>query len=270
MNKKLFAFTALLAFAATACTLSSLPIIGVPPTPTQTAIPTKTVAPSATPNATATQAAILKVTKTAEAEAEQKALIASALADIHALGIDNPSGGLVWYDDQAENLTVTDYGTWTYQTIADGHEFSNFIMKVDIQWISTSGLAGCGINFRSDHKDLDVASFYNVFFLRLSGLPSWSLDYYKDGQGESTLTWNTSSLIKVANGAVNTYYIVADGPRIDIYAQGKRLGSATSEKLVDGLIQIVAEQESGSTTCTFDNLWIWSLDPVDAPPSSAT
>jgi len=50
-----------------------------------------------------------------------------------------------------------------------------------------------------------------------------------------------------------------EGTTFTAYVNGTRLGRAVDSKLSEGRIAFFAWQESGETTCTFDNTWIWDL-----------
>jgi len=44
---------------------------------------------------------------------------------------------------------------------------------------------------------------------------------------------------------------------LQVYANGDRLGAFTDKTLSEGIVAYMAWQESGQTTCTFTNSWLW-------------
>jgi hypothetical protein len=209
--------------------------------------------PTATPDVKATRTAVAQVT-----EAALSAMIKSELEKMEL-----PSEGrLAWVSSEIESLTVTEYYAQDFHPVNSAIGYKNFILKTDITWNSTSGLAGCGIAFRADTFPLNKSSFFSIFLVRLSGAPAWQIEYYKDGDFTANLTGNTqfTKIIDVKPGATNTYYLVVNGDQITLFANGKRLGSATANQLDhEGYLAWYVHQESGKTTCSFNHGWLWEL-----------
>lgn len=236
--------------------------------PTETPLPTATaIPPSATPQPTATATFTPpptatpdhKATETAIAQATQAALSVEVKKELEELGLPT-EGSLAWVGKSPESITLTQYAQTEYSLI-DSEEFANFVMKVDVGWSSASGLAGCSIYFRSSGKSLERAFTYEFATLRLSGAPAWDFQYLENGRFVHSITGKPkfNNAIDVAQDAVNTYVVVADGDTLTVYANGIRMGSGTSTKRESGVISWGAFQESGETTCTFDNAWVWRL-----------
>ncbi len=229
-----------------------VPTLTPTPTETPTPVPTNTPTPTATPNKTATAAVLATQTQTA--------LVAQFTKEMADYEITLDKGNLIFYDKYGTSITMDAYGQSFYDDSVTGDiNVANFIIKVDIAWESKTGLAGCGIIFRSD-SNISKGDQYTFETLRLSGVPAWDIIYNKLGKFNANITGiKYSNQIDLKNGAVNTYVIVADGSKFTIYANGGKMGSAENKALTEGILAFMGFQESGQTTCTFSNIWVWQL-----------
>lgn len=255
---------ALIAMSLIACgttAFASEPTATKPPTETSvppTATPMPTITPTATPVPTATPN--FKATKTAVAQATEQAQIAKIKTELEALGLPT-AGSLGWFSAEPDRIGLTEYNSSYYNSIVNGKKFSNFVLKVDISWFSKSGLAGCGVIFRADSPSIEAANHYEFVTMRLAGAPAWEFEYYDKGIFTTNLSGKTqySKNIEIANGSSNTYYLVVDGDNMSVYAKGKLLGKATSSEISTGSLAWFGFQESGETSCSFKNAWLWVL-----------
>ena len=225
----------------------------IPPTVTPTLTPAPSLTPTATPNYLATQEAMLQATKT-----EKEARVKKEMAKLD-LAVEK--GRLAWVSSAPVTLSTTDYGRMVYDYIDASKEYANFIFKTDVSWISKSGLAGCGVTFRMSSSDVGTASMYDFFAIRLSGVPAWDFTYYENGRFKTDLMGKTQvdRVIDLSQGGTNTFVVQADGNKLTAYANGKRLGTATFDRLKSGSLAWFVSQESGETSCTFSNAWLWEL-----------
>jgi hypothetical protein len=223
------------------------------PTATPTPPPTNTPTPTATPNRTATAAA--KATQTAES------IITIIKNDLEPYQISIDQGRLAFYDKDGTTINAEGYNMYYYDDQFTGDlDLANFIIKMDIGWQSTTGLAGCGLIFRSG-DDIEKDPQYVFETIRLSGVPAWDIVYLINGEFESYVTNKVrySYEIDLKQGAVNHYVIVVKENQMTVYANGKEIGSGQNDSLTHGRFAFKAWQESGNTTCTFSDLWIWEL-----------
>jgi hypothetical protein len=271
-------FVAGLALVAVLIASLGCGLAGAPPTPTQTPSPaptetatppptaTQTVTPSplpsATPTATITPSPTPQLTKTAAARA-QKTIIAMAqrmAADLDPLGITLDQGRLGWFQTHQEEIDM--YEPKVYYELSPDQTVTaaNFIFSSEITWESSGGLAGCGLVFRVD-GDIIRGEQYHLLTIRLSGYPGWDIEYWKDGYWQSTLNGRsmTSKAIDQSQGSTNQIVLVADGGTFTVYANGDRLGRVLGPALKEGKLGFIGFQDSGNTTCLFDNSWIWIL-----------
>lgn len=224
------------------------------PEPTFTPLPTNTSTPepTATPDAAATQAA--KVTETA----------ASVLAELDDyLGTDSgvpyQDGHLIWQQSESQTLKLT--GPDNGFLAIKGVEAGDFIFKADVTWQAT-GLLICGAVFRSE-ANLEKGKQYMFSYLRLSGLPAFSIDVNQYGRYQSTVSdFRTSGALDLGNGAKNQYIIVAQDNKFTVYINRVEEGSYfdSSKQRSDGALGFFGAQDSGKGTCEFENAWVWSLD----------
>jgi hypothetical protein len=248
---------------------ATLPPTDTPvPTATNTPQPTDTPAPTATntplPTATATNTPTatqdLGATATAEATRVLGALIQDIDKELQTVGLSTKVGKLGWVQSEANTIKVRDYNTYIVDPLDKDNSYSDFILRVDITWDSTSGLAGCGLIFRSG-DDIINSKQYQFNTIRLSGYPGWDVELWDFGKWKSTVTGDVraSSAINLQSGSTNEYLVIVKGPTATFYGNGKKIGDVTVSSISTGKTGLIAWQESGATTCTFENAWIWDL-----------
>lgn len=222
------------------------------PTETPTPVPTDTPVPTATPDRTATASV--------RATAEYEAVLERIIDDLLPYELSVSEGQLAWYSKEPITLRLTGYNVYDYEMIGKKLSLANFIFKTDITWDSKTGLMTCGLAFRVK-SDVENGPHYLFQTLRLSGLPAWDIEYWNFGNFDHNVTGRvrTSAVIDQKAGATNHYVVVANKTLLTVYANGQRLSNAESTKLIEGMLAFFATQESGESTCKFDNTWIWAL-----------
>lgn len=259
MKKNIFAsMLMLLLSSALACNLASSAVEALSPTntpkPTKTDIFLPTLAPLTNSQKTATAEA--------RAAKEMASILEMVAPDFELIGYSPEIGELAFEASRDYPLVIDAVNAYTYDEIRyTDNNFANFILSFDVEWDSETGLAGCGVIFRSG-PDVEADPMLRFDMLRLSGLPAWRLMHIKYNQIQGFIGGqsNTSSSIKLGAGTTNHVVMVADGTAISVYVNGDRLikGDAP-ERLKDGMIALIAWQDSGETSCDFDNLWVWEL-----------
>lgn len=226
-----------------------------PPAPTDTPVPTDTPEPTATatPDLTATAAA-----QTTQAAAEA---ITKIDTELQKYDLSTKEGYLGWTSSGPTSLKVDSYNAYDILFISQDLKAKDFVMQADVTWDSTGGLAGCGFVFRAE-ADAKKGSHYRFLTIRLSGFPGWDIEHWDFGNWQRTITGNqvqTSRAINQEQGATNTYVLIAKGNQFTTYANGDRLRLSNDSKLTEGLLGLIVFQESGKTTCKFENGWVWVL-----------
>lgn len=237
--------------------LTSTPItiqVTATPEPTNTPEP-----PTATPTITSTPDKTATVAAAATEEMEAK--MVKIAPKLEKLGFDLNSGHLIYTNPSVVSLIVDSYNEDKPKVILD-KPVQDFILQADIGWNSTSGLAGCGIIFRAE-EDLERGANYEYVMLRLSGAPAWDIEYFRYGQYQYSLLPSTqfTAAIDERQDAVNTLTLIVQGDTIESIMNTTKGVDASDKKLTEGRIALLAWQESGKTTCTFSNVWVWGLNP---------
>jgi hypothetical protein len=234
------------------------------PIKTETSLPTDTSAPMPTSTPTPTLTATPDFAATAAIQATEA--IADVVKQIDeellTIGYSTDRGSLGWVNEGPEEITIRNFNSHEWITLSSGQSFSDFVLKADVTWESTSGLATCGFWFRADGDDED-AEHYKFQAIRLSGLPVWDVEYWQFNEWQGTITPGgrvvSTAHLNQEQGSTNTFLLAAEGSLFTAYANGQKLGQVTVNTLRDGLVTFYAWQESGDTTCTFDNAWLWDL-----------
>jgi len=136
-------------------------------------------------------------------------------------------------------------------------------MHYDVTWESTSGLAGCGLIFHAN-ENFGEDRQYRFYNYRLSGLPYWTVQLWDNGgyvnsaMGRGKL----NSAIKQDNGSTNTFTIHVKEGIMTVYAHDMRVSHVPILSINQGRIAFFVFQESGETTCAYENAWIWVLEKI--------
>jgi hypothetical protein len=228
-------------------TFTQLPTLAPSQTPTDTPAPTSTLKPTATvtPDYMATQ------------EADQKDAIQEVLS-----GYDLPSdpGQIEWYQNRNQKIAIKlDGPSGFYIKMDEIQDISDFVFSTNMVW-DTDAWPFCGVMFRSDNR-WDKGDYYLLEFLRVSGLPAWEIDYYKDGKFVNLATEKVrfSSFLNLEDGASNHIVLSAVGNEFKVYINDNFEGRFFdySNRLSHGKFGFIGYQGSGKTTCSFTNSWIW-------------
>ncbi len=220
------------------------------PTNTPAPTPTDTPVPTETPDRTATISA--RETGTLEAELNQY------LTRLEKFGFDRESGRMIYQGEPTIYLTVDSYQEDKLETII-ADPIKDFVLQAEIEWNSTSGLAGCGIIFRAE-EDLERGANYQWVMMRLSGAPAWDIEYFRYGEFQyGLMPAQFTAALDERQGAVNRITLIAQGDTFKTYINTTPGMDASDKKLSEGQIALLAWQESGKTTCTFRNVWVWEL-----------
>ncbi|MFN8432567.1 MAG: hypothetical protein U0V18_01015 [Anaerolineales bacterium] len=251
-HKYLIALFVLVLFAL-ACGAAPEPTPSNTPLPSATIAPsdTPTVVPTSTPDRTATVAAIF--TKAAD----------SVLADLQSIlkdeDIDYQSGSLLW--QQETPLLIELSGPeGIYQEFANGEVVKNFILKSDVTWNAT-GILVCGFMFRSE-PNMREGKQYQFLYLRFSGAPAWAIEFHEFGYYKNSPTKvQYSSAVNLENGATNQLVLIANGGEFTVFINGVRQGKYydNSKQMEEGYFAALGTQDSGEGSCEYENTYVWEL-----------
>ncbi len=155
---------------------------------------------------------------------------------------------------------MDEYGQALYQEFAIDLVAADFAIQTEVTW-EASGLLVCGLMLRSE-ADFVRGAQYQFNYLRFSGLPAWAIEYHDNGEYQYSITnLRFADAIDLENGATNKFLIIAEGNKFTIYANDTRLGTFydDSKKLSKGRFAFTSSQDTGESTCTFENTWVWLL-----------
>ena len=234
-----------------------------PPSPTRspTPEPTDTPVPTDTPEPTDTPTPDLAATEQAQATQAAEAVMAEIGKELEAIGMSTDTGYLGWVQEEPVDISISSYDEFFYTEFAENLSASDFVLKTDVTWESKGGLAVCGFIFRSE-PNMDMGAQYVFEMIRLSGLPGWDIIYLKFDQFQKNVTGMlTSGAIDQDNGALNKIILIAEGEKFTLYVNDQRVGSYYDygKSRMDGYFAFTAWQQSGETTCSYDNSWVWML-----------
>jgi hypothetical protein len=230
------------------------------PTAAHTATITDTPKPS--PTVTKTPRPTTDWTATAEVKAteEMAYLLETVAPDLELAGFSLSEGELGFLQEEPIKI-VAELPSRRYWDFPGGFTnpvFEDFVLGVDITWDSEVGFAGCDVVFRSD-GDVGDGEFAEFSTMRLSGAPSYNLSIVHFNQYQ-TISDGTSAAIKQIAQSRNHYVIAVVGSEVDIFVNGQHLTTSyIKESMTRGEIAFQAWQNSGETTCTFSNAWVWEL-----------
>jgi len=236
---------------------TNTPIPTDTPTPTDTPIPTDT--PTLEPSATPTED--LAATQSAMQTQASEAALAQVLPELERIGISAEEGHLAWAQVEPVSIMVDTFDTLDYAVLDPDLTASDFVIHSEITWDSTGGYAVCGIIMRAD-EDIELGAQYRFQTIRLSGWPSWDVERWKFDRWvvtASNIIVNSRS-INQENGAKNRYTIIAKGSTFSVYVNDDKPKNVVDSALKEGIFAFMAWQESGETTCVFENSWVYALN----------
>lgn len=181
-------------------------------------------------------------------------------AELSALGIGE--GELAWVHPP---LTLSVEGHLQYDYANNFlQEFvpEDFVMSGDITWNTTTGLAGCGFALRSN-GDTEALNQYIVILSRAgNGAVNFIVQSSTVISGANTRSLGTGAdpQFQSQNDAANRLTVVARGGAFTFYTNGTEVGTIADNTYQSGYVALIALSESGTTTCTFNNTWLWLLD----------
>lgn len=231
------------------------------PVPTDTAVPTDTPEPTATETLVPTETPDLEATRSVESTAAAEALLAPILAELEAVDMPTDTGSLVWFQTEPYPFKIDTPGVAYVDAFPDGPNVANFVLSTEVTWEAT-GIVICGFVFRSD-DDIVKGKQYQFLTLRFSGAPAWDIEFHEDGYYKNNITGDVrySDAMKLENKSTNHIILIAQGEKFTVYINDVRQGNFFdySKQKLDGIFGFTASEDSGTSTCTFSNTWVWQL-----------
>lgn len=225
-----------------------------PPTDTPPPLPTDSPAPTDTPTPDLTATSALVATQTAEV------VLADITKELERVGVPAGEGSLGWIMSEPVTTKVDSYNTTLYSEFEPAFSAANYVVHADITWESTGGWALCGIMMRSE-PDFEAGEQYRFQMIRLSGRPSWDIERWNYGEWVATASNQIidSKSMDQENGATNQTTIVAKEGVFSVFINDDKSKNVLDNKIKEGKFAFMNWQETGETTCTFSNAWVWVL-----------
>lgn len=242
------------------------------PPATNTTVPTSTPKPTDTPEPTATFTPVptetpipptptvdLAATQAVEATQAAEEMLKVVQAELERIGLPNDQGKLTYFNPAPGSVTIDTYNTQDFLAFEKGLKGADFVLHSDITWESTGGYVICGLVFRAE-PDFQNGAQYRFQTIRLSGWPSWDIERWKfNWQNTASNMIIKSQSINQDNGANNRFTLVIRGGTFKVYVNDDKVKTVTENSLKEGEFAYYIWQESGKTTCTFTNAWVWEL-----------
>ena len=240
--------------------LSATPDVTDTPEPVATATVGPTV--TATTNATATAAAEEEAAEATAVSATATA-ITPILAELPNYGVDPANGEVAWIHPPV-TIEATGYMTYTYANRRIATLVEDFVMSADITWNTRFGTTGCGFVLRSDGNEEGYNQYIVLATRASSGAVLFTIMEDGDVKRNEITNINAGGLdpaFEWQNDTTNNMTIVARGNTFEIYTNGTKLDEVTPSIAFErGFVAFVALNESGTTTCHYDNAWLWLIE----------
>lgn len=253
--------------ASTACGTPTPAPTATPEPATSTPVPSDTPAPTSTNTPLPTNTATSTPDKTATAAVQATEAASTVIEELDTLlaesDIPYKDGQLVWKQNQPVSISLDQTGFSYFQEVDSKTNpvASNFIVKADVKW-ETTGIIFCGLSFRTDEDDLKEGKQYQFWYMRLSGAPAWTIAFNDQGRYKNSFTGTKySKALNLENGSTNQIAIVAQDEEFTVFINGTRQGKYydNSKQAQEGTFTFMAYEDSGKSTCTFSNSWVWAL-----------
>ncbi|HUN22979.1 MAG TPA: hypothetical protein PK299_07625 [Anaerolineales bacterium] len=190
-------------------------------------------------------------------------------SDLQRMGIDPTSGVLEWQHPPitlfAEGKNTFDHGNNFLLTVV-----TDFVIAADVTWNTLFGTAGCGYFLRSDGKTDDNNNFTgNQYMLGISraALGVVGLSTMRNGQIDEDRDETVQLEIQpfdpsfqFQNDTTNHFAIIGRDDVFSVYSNGNYVGDLSiGAGFLKGFVGFLAINESGNTTCTFNNAYLYTL-----------
>lgn len=257
---------------------SAPPTESVPATPTQETIAVEE--PTATPevagnvaaaqasatarSAAATATTIARATTDTASGQATAAAVAPIFAELPTFGVDPAQGRVAWIHPPI-TIQASGYMSYTYanQNIADVAQ--DFVLAADITWNTRFGTAGCGYVLRSDGNQEGDYDQYIALVIR-GGSGELFFTIMQDGEvlRNEITDININRLdpqFEWQNDTTNRFAVVARGNTFSFYSNGSHVGDVTPSIAYErGFVAFVGLNESGTTTCHYENAYLWLIE----------
>jgi hypothetical protein len=189
------------------------------------------------------------------------AVLGEVSSALDAAGETMGSGSVIFYMPEQHPVDSSKPNILSHELMDSSVQAADFAFHSNITWETKQkvGIVYCVMMFRIS-GDLDMDPWYMMQMGRISGLghiffdvvQQWSIIGQSDG--------NASNYIKTGNGDSNEVLLVARANQFTAYVNGRQVSVWWNTKIDQGGFGIGTMQDTGASTCTFADTWIWSFD----------
>lgn len=190
--------------------------------------------------------------------------VAPFLAELPGYGVDPAQGRMGWIHPPV-TIQASGYLSYTYANQNIATVAQDFVLASDITWNTRFGTAGCGYVLRSDGDSEGNYDQYIALVIR-GGSGELFFTIMQDGdvvQNEIT-DININALdpnFEWQNDTTNRFVVVGRGNTFSFYSNGVHVGDVTPSIAYErGFVAFVGLNESGTTTCHYDNAFLWLIE----------
>ena len=181
-------------------------------------------------------------------------------AELSTYSIDPNTGEIGWIHPPVE-VSVEGYLEYDYINYYIGLPIGDFVISSDITWEVSTGLSGCGFVMRSDGNREAINQYIGLITPGGGG----SVGFVMQKEGEFFYSRLEAIGGRDANfhtgaGTTNRLTIVAVGDKMSFYTNGVFVHEFTAGEYDRGFVAMGVTNESGQSSCQFDNSWLWILD----------
>jgi len=211
----------------------------------------------------AVQAEALALTQeflgTAQALAATATAYSPILAELPKYGVDPNEGQPGWIHPplsiSVEGFSQTDFANDFLPLV-----LADFVVSSDITMTTDTGLAGCGFIFRSDGDEESPSQYIGLITRGGGGSIGFieQIDGFNNNPNVPTVQ-GIDPNFEDANGATNRLTLVARGSEVTFYTNDVRIQSFPATQFSEGFLAMAAISESGTTSCQFNNTWMYVI-----------
>jgi hypothetical protein len=207
---------------------------------------------------------------TRQAEEEETAAAEQDLADavtgeiqssLDSVGEMMGSGTVIFYNAAPIPVDSSKPNMLNHQLLDSSVRAADFAFHSNIKWEVKQkvGIVYCTMMFRIS-GDLDMDPWYMMQMGRISGLGHIFFDVVQQWSIIGQSNGDASNYIKTGNGDTNDVLLVARANQFTAYVNGKQVSVWWNTKIDQGGFGIGTMQDTGASTCTFGDTWIWSFE----------
>lgn len=212
----------------------------------------------------ATATTIAEATADSASAAATAAAEAPFLAELATYGVDASQGRMAWIHPPV-TIQASGYLSYTYANQNIATVAQDFVLASDITWNTRFGTAGCGYVLRSDGNQEGDYDQYIALVIR-GGAGELFFTIQQDGEviRNEITDININRLdpsFEWQNDTTNRFAVVARGNTFSFYSNGSYVGDVTPSIAYErGFVAFVGLNESGTTTCQYNNAFLWLIE----------